>query len=835
MSKQSRRDLNNAKREYVEARSKLKTAIKNKNLSADGTDIAQLKNRVKSAKLKKKEAIQRTGGSVYKKASRAGHLQASSMLDSALQEDEGLEGISSSRQRLRRTNAELRQAKRIGRYTQKVGKNAGRATYNLSNRGYNLIRGRGFTRTAVNDRWEVKVKNKYQKSRLKLQKTKVGKVAEKAKTIATYTKKPIIAVLKNPLSSKAYIIMFLGVLLIALLGAITGGGSSTVTQNEFDLNDTWIYLSKIDREKSNDKVDYWTDIDSIMMFMGYKHEDYTLNTNYDSKDKKWYQFKHSYRSLLTTLWNDLNGDMENLKTMSDIYTSTNNKYLKLTKEEQKEYEEVYEQSKELGYYISYNDLENPLSNKPDDDTIPPITVTKRFGYVSKDKIYNGSILKADKGSPLYSVMEGKVKIKGSDIVLKTKSEEFTYKNVSRLRIKDGDTIKSGLEIGTVGSNDGQEVYYRKLKNKQKNEWVWVNVGFYMPKVEYSQTTSVMTDMSIEGDIAKKITSIYNYLKKIDPSVTQNGVAAALGSFWTESSINPKRAEGDYLNPPVGATATSWDDENWLAMGGPSIYNGRYGNILHRGLGLGQWTDTADGSRRHTMLLDYAKSKNQKWYNLELQLDFMLNGDSPYYITTLKDILHSNEDVSTLAVKFASRWEGNQGDKTKERVSNAQQVLNFLKHPFSSGTRGGSSSLQSSWDFPENYRSKLKSFPSSATVSASLGGNTYPAGQCTWYVYNRLVEAGAPHYNYLGNGQDWVRGLVARGWKSSPVPVAGAVMSTQGGFDYTMGEYGHVSYVEYVNDDGSFLISECNINGVQNKIHWQVKRNAPYYSFAIPPK
>ncbi|MCK1248660.1 M23 family metallopeptidase [Streptococcus uberis] len=506
MSKQSRRDLHNAKREYVEARSKLKTAIKNKNLSADGTDIAQLKNRVKSAKLKKKEAIQRNGGSVVKKASRAGHLQASSMLDSALQEDEGLEGISSSRQRLRRTNAELRQAKRIGRYTQKVGKNAGRATYNLSNRGYNLIRGRGFTRTAVNDRWEVKVKNKYQKSRLKLQKTKVGKVAEKAKTIATYTKKPIIAVLKNPLSSKAYIIMFLGVLLIALLGAITGGGSSTVTQNEFDLNDTWIYLSKIDREKSNDKVDYWTDIDSIMMFMGYKHEDYTLNTNYDSKDKKWYQFKHSYRSLLTTLWNDLNGDMENLKTMSDIYTSTNNKYLKLTKEEQKEYEEVYEQSKELGYYISYNDLENPLSNKPDDDTIPPITVTKRFGYVSKDKIYNGSILKADKGSPLYSVMEGKVKIKGSDIVLKTKSEEFTYKNVSRLRIKDGDTIKSGLEIGTVGSNDGQEVYYRKLKNKQKNEWVWVNVGFYMPKVEYSQTTSVMTDMSIEGDIAKK-----NYL------------------------------------------------------------------------------------------------------------------------------------------------------------------------------------------------------------------------------------------------------------------------------------------------------------------------------------
>lgn len=71
---------------------------------------------------------------------------------------------------------------------------------------------------------------------------------------------------------------------------------------------------------------------------------------------------------------------------------------------------------------------------------------------------------------------------------------------------------------------------------------------------------------------------------------------------------------------------------------------------------------------------------------------MLNGDSPYYITTLKEILHSNENVSTLAVKFASRWEGNQGDKTKERVNNAQQVLNYLKHPTSGGAKGRSKSV-----------------------------------------------------------------------------------------------------------------------------------------------
>ena len=114
------------------------------------------------------------------------------------------------------------------------------------------------------------------------------------------------------------------------------------------------------------------------------------------------------------------------------------------------------------------------------------------------------------------------------------------------------------------------------------------------------------------------------------------IAAILGNWSVESSINPKRAEGDYLSPPVGATDSSWDDEAWLAIGGPAIYGGAYPNILHRGLGLGQWTDTADGSTRHTALLNYARTQNKKWYDLDLQLDFMLHGDSPYYQSWLKD-------------------------------------------------------------------------------------------------------------------------------------------------------------------------------------------------------
>lgn len=861
MSRKTRREVQEAKREYREAKSDLKTTKrsykqaekreeqilkpkteaekrylgqkKRARWEVAGKEIKTLTANKKRAKVKKQQAIQRNGGSATQKIGRTAHQQTSQFVDTAFQDNDVLEDIASARQTIRKTHAEVRQAKKVGTYAIKVGKGSARALYGGSNRTYNLVRGKGFTRTAVQDRWETKAKNKYQRLRARFQASKTGKVTGGAKKIATKASRPILTVLKNPLSAKSYLIMFIGVLVLALLGAITGGGSSTVAQNEFDLTDSWLYLSKLDREKSDDKVDYWTNIDDVMMFMGYKHEDFTLDKKYDEKDKQWYEIKHSYRELLADVWQGLNGDKDNLKTMADIYTSTDNKYLKLSKDDQRDYDEILEQARQVGYYISYNDLENPFIERPDDEKFEPLLVTKRFGYVSKDKIYHGSVLQANKGATLYAVMDGTVRTKGTDITIKSQTAEFTYKDVSGLRVKDGDKVKAGTQIGSLASDNGLEVHYKKLKNKKKKEWAWVNVGFYLPNVEYNQTTSVLTDMNIEGDIAQKIYAIYNYLKRLDPAVTINGVSSVLGNFWTESSITAKRAEGDYLNPPIGATATSWDDPNWLSMDGPSIY-GRHPNILRRGLGLGQWTDTADGSTRHTALLNYAKTKNKKWYDLELQLDFMLNGDSPYYIRTLKEILHSNDDVGTLTNQFLIYWEGNAGDKLKERQHNSQQVLQFLKQP-RGGSRGGSSTLQSSWNFPSGYASKLTSYPSGATVAASLDGNTYPVGQCTWYVYNRLVEAGAPHYNWLGNGQDWVRNLVARGWKFSNTPVPGAVMSTQGGFWGTPVEYGHVSYVEYVNEDGSFLVSECNIKGVQNRIHWSIHTNASYLTFAIPPK
>ena len=101
-----------------------------------------------------------------------------------------------------------------------------------------------------------------------------------------------------------------------------------------------------------------------------------------------------------------------------------------------------------------------------------------------------------------------------------------------------------------------------------------------------------------------------------------------GCFGVESQIEPKRAEGDYLSPPVGASADSWENEEWLNMGGPAIYGGGFPNILHRGLGLGQWTDTADGATRHTLLLEYAKKIDKNGTHLTLKSVSCLKGITP---------------------------------------------------------------------------------------------------------------------------------------------------------------------------------------------------------------
>ncbi len=87
-------------------------------------------------------------------------------------------------------------------------------------------------------------------------------------------------------------------------------------------------------------------------------------------------------------------------------------------------------------------------------------------------------------------------------------------------------------------------------------------------------------------------------------------------------------------------------------------------------------------------------------------------------------------------------------------------------------------------------------PGVPSVPSSHGADTFPYGQCTWYVASRR------DVTWGGNAINW--------WWSAAhirpeghVPVQGSIAVFRGTWD------GHVAYVEHVNVDGTFQIAEMN--------------------------
>jgi len=84
------------------------------------------------------------------------------------------------------------------------------------------------------------------------------------------------------------------------------------------------------------------------------------------------------------------------------------------------------------------------------------------------------------------------------------------------------------------------------------------------------------------------------------------------------------------------------------------------------------------------------------------------------------------------------------------------------------------------------------------------GNTYTAGNCTWYAKSRRADIP----NNLGNANTWYVRAQAQGWNVGLTPKKGAIATT------TAGLAGHVAYVEGVSLDGQYVtISEMNRNGL----------------------
>ena len=85
----------------------------------------------------------------------------------------------------------------------------------------------------------------------------------------------------------------------------------------------------------------------------------------------------------------------------------------------------------------------------------------------------------------------------------------------------------------------------------------------------------------------------------------------------------------------------------------------------------------------------------------------------------------------------------------------------------------------------------------ASAASSGGGNHFAFGYCTWYVASRR------YIPWFGNAIQWWPNARAYGYPEGQTPVVGAVMVTRESY------LGHVAYVESVNGDGSWTVSEMN--------------------------
>lgn len=99
-------------------------------------------------------------------------------------------------------------------------------------------------------------------------------------------------------------------------------------------------------------------------------------------------------------------------------------------------------------------------------------------------------------------------------------------------------------------------------------------------------------------------------------------------------------------------------------------------------------------------------------------------------------------------------------------------------------------------------------PAQGSRQVSDASNSYPAGQCTWFVKNAAPWVG----NNWGNASGWGASAAAAGRSVNGTPAAGSVVVFAPGQGGASG-FGHVGVVDSVNSDGSISISEGNYGGM----------------------
>ena len=215
-----------------------------------------------------------------------------------------------------------------------------------------------------------------------------------------------------------------------------------------------------------------------------------------------------------------------------------------------------------------------------------------------------------------------------------------------------------------------------------------------------------------------------------------------------------------------------------------------------------------------------------------------SGNNPYYIEQSFRV-YSNydqalDDYINLMIKgttwnseiYAGAW--------KSHAKTYQEAAQALQGIFATDPEYAQKLIEIIEEYNLNFYDNVDSttqvldsnIPESPLVASKLDSSTYPDyngvdypgadsyafGNCTQYVYNRIIQLGGQIGTHMGNGGEWGINAQAQGYFTTTVPTEGYAVSFPPGVAGSSPEYGHVAFVEKVYPDNSILVSEMNVKG-----------------------
>ena len=285
----------------------------------------------------------------------------------------------------------------------------------------------------------------------------------------------------------------------------------------------------------------------------------------------------------------------------------------------------------------------------------------------------------------------------------------------------------------------------------------------------AQEVAQKANISVER--AEDVIKILNWQLSKE-KFTLEGSSGSLANAERESDFDPK------LTNPSGGVAGYFQ---WSGWDGNTINGDRWANASSRTL----------DSTVELELMSYELNHGYK---------------------KVKDYMQKATDPFESAKYWSEHYEGvslSDGQTKLEKLEkDSKKWYEVFKGTIESdGTTGNA--IAGSLDIPAGQ--VAMEIPSGYSIDKEITKDgyitqSYPYGECTWYVFNRAKEFGIQFDPYMGNGQDWAH---KSGYEVTNTPTKHSAVSFQGTQAGGHRLYGHVAFVEDVKDDGSILISECN--------------------------